>query len=243
MNHTNDYYVYIYWRLDTNEPFYIGMGCGNRWKNLKDRNIHFKRIIDKHLTICEMVKDNLTEEQAHDIECWLINELVFEYGYSIDIKNNRSKNEKNFHLVNQTWGGEGTSGLDWREFMSDKELEEHNKKLSKSLRATTKNKKENHWNYGQHWDKQTKEIMSKKKKGLYDGKNNPRAKAIICLTTIKIFSTIKEGAEYYDILKIKNAISRCCKGKQNSCGKLSNGEPLKWMYLEDFLKKCFYIKL
>ena len=26
----NEYYVYIYWRLDTNEPFYVGKGKNNR---------------------------------------------------------------------------------------------------------------------------------------------------------------------------------------------------------------------
>ena len=30
----NKYYVYIYWRLDINEPFYIGKGKNNRWKVL-----------------------------------------------------------------------------------------------------------------------------------------------------------------------------------------------------------------
>lgn len=28
-----DYYIYIYYRLDTNEPFYIGKGRKNRWKD------------------------------------------------------------------------------------------------------------------------------------------------------------------------------------------------------------------
>ena len=37
-----------------------------------------------------------------------IQTLVFDYGYSIEIEGNRSK-EKGCHLVNQTWGGEGTS--------------------------------------------------------------------------------------------------------------------------------------
>ena len=30
----NNYYVYIYWRLDTNEPFYVGKGKGDRWRYL-----------------------------------------------------------------------------------------------------------------------------------------------------------------------------------------------------------------
>ena len=127
----NNYYVYIYYRLDTNEPFYVGMGHNNRWKELYEnkRNEHFIRIINKYPIAVEIIKDNLTEEQAHGIEIWLINELVFEYGYSIDIPNNRS-NEKGCHLVNCTWGGEGVSGLNVFENKTEEEMKEIKKKMS-----------------------------------------------------------------------------------------------------------------
>ena len=127
----NDYYVYIYWRLDTNEPFYVGKGKGNRWKNIGDtrRNKHFLNIVNKAPTFVEIFKDNLTEEQAHGIECWLINELVFKYGFSIDIPNNRSI-EKGNHLVNCTWGGEGTSGINPYENKTEEELNLIKKKIS-----------------------------------------------------------------------------------------------------------------
>ncbi len=72
----NDYYVYIYWRLDTNEPFYIGKGKGDRWKKLNTRNKHFKRVINKYPIAVEIIKDNLTNEQACGIEVYLINKLV-----------------------------------------------------------------------------------------------------------------------------------------------------------------------
>ena len=42
----NDYYVYEWIRLDTNEPFYVGKGKGNRWKDLiRGRNYHFNNIL------------------------------------------------------------------------------------------------------------------------------------------------------------------------------------------------------
>ncbi len=123
----NDYYVYIYYRLDTNEPFYIGKGKDDRWKYIWDRNKHFNNIINKYPIAVEIVKDNLTEEQALGIECWLIHELVFEYGYSIDIKNSRSS-EKGCHLVNQTWGGEGVSGAN----LGKKKSKAHKEKMSKN---------------------------------------------------------------------------------------------------------------
>ena len=190
----NDYYVYIYWRLDINEPFYVGKGKGNRWRDLGGdrRKRHFKRIINKHPIVCEIVKNNLTEEQAHGIECWIINELVFEYGYSIDILNNRSR-EKGYHLVNCTWGGDGVSGYKHTEeeiekirkscksSWSDEELkrnasvrskerwkdEEYKEKVSEKLRG------KNNPNYGKPRSKETKIKISKTNKGKFLGEKNP----------------------------------------------------------------------
>lgn len=118
----NDFYVYVYYRLDTNEIFYIGKGRNDRWRRLSKRSDHFKKIINKYDVACEILYDNLKENEAHDIECWLIHELVFEYGYSIDIPNNRSK-EEGSHLVNATWGGEGASGINPFEYMTEETKE------------------------------------------------------------------------------------------------------------------------
>ena len=119
-----DYYVYIYYRLDTNEPFYVGMGHGYRWRELSKRNKHFKNIINKYLFVVEIVKENLTQFEAFYWEEKIIEILVFEYGFSIDIKNNRSS-EKGYHLVNMTWGGEGCIGYKHTEESKNKMSENH----------------------------------------------------------------------------------------------------------------------
>lgn len=183
----NNYYVYIYWRLDINEPFYIGKGHGKRWKVLKRENTNFNRIVNKYPIAVEIIKDNLTEQEAFYWEEKIINTLVFEYGYSINIKNNRSNN-KYRHLVNMTWGGEGNSGYShteiWKENASKTRkgennpnyknywTEEQKESLSKKQKERLKNK-ENHPNYGRKWSEETKEKMSKAKKGKYVGENNP----------------------------------------------------------------------
>ena len=41
-------------------------------------------------------------------------------------------------------------------------------------------------------------------KGLSKGKNNTRAKKIICITTGKEFDTMKEGADFYNIKSLGN---------------------------------------
>ena len=107
-----DYYVYVYYRLDINEPFYVGKGHNERWKRLKRNNPHFNNIAKSTSIAVVIEKDNLTEEQAFYWEERIIEELIFEYGFSIEIKNNYTWGENYCHLVNQTFGGEGASG--WR---------------------------------------------------------------------------------------------------------------------------------
>lgn len=104
------YYVYGYIRLDTNTYFYIGKGKDNRYLRLDNRKQHFMNIYNKVECVVEILYDNLTEDEAFQLEVDTIYDLVFNEGYSIDIKGIR-KNTNGCHLVNCTWGGEGTSGL------------------------------------------------------------------------------------------------------------------------------------
>ena len=104
------YYVYGYIRLDTNTYFYIGKGKDNRYLRLDNRKQHFMNIYNKVECAVEILYDNLTEDEAFQLEVDTIYDLVFNEGYSIDIKGIR-KNTNGCHLVNCTWGGEGTSGL------------------------------------------------------------------------------------------------------------------------------------
>lgn len=80
---------------------------------------------------------------------------------------------------------------------------------------------------------ETKKKMSENHADV-NGKNNPRAKAVICITTKKIFNTVTEGAMYYRCLQ--GHISNVCNGKENFASKLPDGTPLVWMYLEDYEK-------
>ena len=106
----NNYYVYAYVRLDTNTFFYIGKGKDNRYLRLDNRKQHFMNIFNKVPCVVEILKDNLTEDEAFQLEVDTIYDLVFNEGYSIDIKGIK-RNDNGCHLVNCTWGGEGTSGL------------------------------------------------------------------------------------------------------------------------------------
>lgn len=52
-------------------------------------------------------------------------------------------------------------------------------------------------------------------------------KRVICLTTNKVFNSIKEASEYYGIRK--DGISRACSGKSSYCG-IKDGLKLTWSY-------------
>lgn len=95
--------------MDNNTCFYVGKGKGRRYKELH-RNSHHDRIISKCDFITIIIMDELTEEQAFDLEKMRIQHYVFDLGYGIDINGYR-KNNTDKQLTNSTFGGEGTSGL------------------------------------------------------------------------------------------------------------------------------------
>ena len=58
--------------------------------------------------------------------------------------------------------------------------------------------------------------------------NNNKIK-VICMTTKKLFLSMIEGAKFYNIKS--NHIGSCCNGGRKYCGKLEDGTPLVWRYI------------
>jgi len=80
----SNYYVYEWIRLDTNEPFYVGKGIGNRWCNLKrGNNHHFNNIVKSIPVAVNILLEDLEEEEAFEYECWYINEYKYNIRYDI----------------------------------------------------------------------------------------------------------------------------------------------------------------
>ena len=90
--------MYRHRRLDTNEIFYIGIGNIKRAYNTYNRNIVWKRIVNKTNYQVEIIVENLDWETA----CELEQLLILEYG---------RRNLKTGPLCNMTDGGEGTLGI------------------------------------------------------------------------------------------------------------------------------------
>ena len=87
------------------------------------------------------------------------------------------------------------------------------------------------------------EVKEKRSKATKGGKN-PRAKAVICISSVeknydrKIFTFMGEATEWIVekcncSKKIYNKIAQCCEGKIDFCGKMQDGTLLKWRYLKD----------
>jgi NUMOD3 motif len=92
------FFVYAHYRADSpdSDPFYIGKG-----KNIRDlskkRNRFWTNIANKHGFVAKKLKENLTEQEAWDLEI----SLIAQYGKLID---------NTGCLANITNGGEGASG-------------------------------------------------------------------------------------------------------------------------------------
>ena len=107
-----NYYVYQHTRLDTNEVFYIGISKVKKYKRARDkydRSDFWKRIVNKTKYKIDILYENLTLDEANEIE---IN-LISYYG---------RRNLGLGTLVNLTDGGEGSVGAirteEWKIKMS-----------------------------------------------------------------------------------------------------------------------------
>jgi len=64
----SDYYVYEWFIKETGEIFYVGKGRGDRYKEYHERAYEAEKIREKYDTDVKFVAQNLTEEQALELE-------------------------------------------------------------------------------------------------------------------------------------------------------------------------------
>lgn len=77
-----------------------------------------------------------------------------------------------------------------------------------------------------------------RKYGVYEFRNGPdlNSKSVICMNNKKVFKSAKDAMSYAN-LKSSSHIVQVCRGKRNQSGKHpETGEPLKWMYYDEFVK-------
>lgn len=96
-----------------------------------------------------------------------------------------------------------------------KHSDETKRKISEANKGKKSHRK------GVQLSDETKKKLSESKKGL-------NTKKVLCITTNKIFESIKSASEFYNCNS--SSLTQCCKGNRKSCGKLSDGTKLEWKY-------------
>mgnify|MGYP000844626803 CR=1 FL=1 len=89
------------------------------------------------------------------------------------------------------------------------------------------------WQYYDDYLIKPKKLLSNEE--IKNLRNRNKKYRIICLNNNKIFESMSDICEEYQI-SVSN-ICNCCKGKKKSAGKDPiTGEKLKWMYYDDYMK-------
>ena len=91
------FYTYVHRKASNGEIFYIGKGAGNRLDRFNNRNNHWHKTVAKHGLISEKVLETELEDEALELERFLISEIG-------------RRDLGDGPLVNMTDGGDGVSG-------------------------------------------------------------------------------------------------------------------------------------
>ena len=245
-------------RNKINNKKYVGQTVNDF--NTRYSNNFFKRTCNTHIknSINKYGKDNFEILETIDIafskdeldikeQCWIsiYNTTDTRFGY------NKKDGGANGKLTEETkekmrensakyWQGKTLSD-EHRKNIGDGERGEKNPNYGKQLSEEQKKKiKDNHADFngekhpmfGRSHSEESKIQMSKSHKY-----NNPRKRDVICVTTGKVFNSAKEGSLYYNT--DASGITKCCKGKKQCNGRLSNNTLLQWMYHDEYLQSGF----
>lgn len=99
-------YVYGHYKADTGELFYIGKGNGERINQSTNRNIHWKRTVEKHGFTTKILIDGLTDEEAFVREIAMIAEVGLDRLTNMD-EGGKGWSSKSAGVVSrQAWANE-----------------------------------------------------------------------------------------------------------------------------------------
>lgn len=188
-----------------------------------------------------VLKNNLTQEEANDLEAKLIKQFNTQndkYGYNIkaggtnhshseetkrkigkanqlSLKGHKwSKHQKD--IISKKFTGKGNP------FYGKTHSEETKRKISENRKGKCAGK--DHWMYGKHHTEDDLQKMSENRK-------SKGGKTVLCIETGEQFTCMMDAARKYG-LKTSAGIGQCCIGRAKSAGKhpITN-QPLHWKFI------------
>ena len=232
----NKYYVYEWIRLDTNEPFYVGKGCGDRWKSLhREYNSYFMNIVNKVDVAVVILKDDLSETEAYEIESYYIWQYRDIIGYRLCNINDGGEGNTLFGEANGFYGKKHTEESINKMKKSHTGIypnEETRKKLSEQRKGEGNNMWGRKGELSPHWGKKYSEERK-------DNISKSLGTAVRCIELDMEFNSMNKAEIYmvntYSIVFSHKTLKKTINGKRkvNWYGEIEiNGELVKlhWEY-------------
>lgn len=185
------FYVYEWFKNETNEIFYVGKGNGMRRFDMSKRNKYFMRIINKYPCSVRIYEFCDNEEDAWNIEAERIAELkaigqastnIHVGGCGGDTFSHKSEEEKEVFRkkISQITTGKNNPRFGAKLSEETRKKIAASKHRNKAIYASEKfrktmslvTSKENNGMYGRKHKEESKRKMSESKKGMYVGENN-----------------------------------------------------------------------
>lgn len=166
----------------------------------------------------EVLETGLSYDEACEKECFYIEKyhsLTTEWGYNLATGGNANKvmpEETKRKISHSLAGRKGTPHTE----ESKRKLSEARRGKKMPPRSEAYRKKLSVILTGRTFSPEHCANISRSKMGVYAGKNNPRARAVLCVETGVVFDTIKEAGEFTGGSS-KNIVS-CCRGRLKTSG-------------------------
>jgi hypothetical protein len=184
--------VYRHIRLDTNQPFYIGIGKSIvRSVSTRNRNKHWNNIVSTSEYKVEILLNDISWEEA------IIKEIEF-------IKLYGRKDLGKGNLCNFTDGGQGSVGYKLS-IESKEKISKNNAKYWSGKKRPELANRTIKMNKERVWTKEQRENHSKNRLGekgsMYGkfGKECPNSKSIVCITTGITYESASDAANKLDL--------------------------------------------
>ncbi len=207
----NNYYVYQHLRKDNGNVFYVGKGRNDR-ATYFHRNKRHDEVANEYGMDIKYVYTNLCEEEAYQKEREVIEDLIYNQGYGIDIEGLEGDNPEKF-LTNQTFGSRGSIGISNPMYGVSPSERMDEEKYAEWLDKTVERLTAQIGEFNPNWHNDTLHNKVKDdpelRKQYYSrpGKQNGRCKRVDLydrqMNFIKSFDYLGECAEY--VKDIKNA--------------------------------------